>query len=243
MLRATAFRHPLAGLLALPIVATVLWSERVAADPAQDCQAHENVDQRIAICGELIKKDPKNAAAYFGLGGAKFMKGDFEGAIADLTQSFKLEPRAPGPLLVRSQVHQRLGKAELELADLNAAIKAAPKDYNARLMRGVAYMNRSKYEQAISDLSAAQRIDAKNPTAYVFRIPLLLNASRFKEAVTDCETLKSGEAATQAPLFQCALAYDKAGNRPRAIALYKRVPAADANHAKAKEALTRLKAE
>lgn len=243
MRRTPAARTSVQAVIALALAATAIWSGGVTAGPAEDCQGHESADRRIVVCGELITKNPKDAAAHFGLGGAKFMKGDFQGAIADLTRSLALQPKAAGPLLVRASAYQRLGKAELELADLGAAVKLAPKDYDARIMRGMAYMSRSKYELALADLNAAQRIDAKQPMAYEFRIPLLVIALRFKDAAADCEALKASEPDTPAPIFVCALAYDKAGDRARAIALYKRVPERDSDRGNAQDALKRLKAE
>ena len=56
-----------------------------------------NLAQAIVAATEAIRLAPRSAAAYFRRGAAWYQNGDFEQAIADLTEAIELDPCSPRP--------------------------------------------------------------------------------------------------------------------------------------------------
>ncbi len=55
--------------------------------------ANRNLDQAIAACDQIIRRDPKDAAAYNNRGFAYLQKGNLDQALADLNRAIELDPK------------------------------------------------------------------------------------------------------------------------------------------------------
>ena len=62
------------------------------ADSQRDCAAHADSAARIAACSELIKKNPRDAAALLSRASAFQSKGEMDKALADYSKAVELKP-------------------------------------------------------------------------------------------------------------------------------------------------------
>jgi len=82
---------------ALVVVTSLgLFAARAAADDTSTCD-NGTGDQAITACSRLIKRNPKDAAAFNNRGIAYKAKGDLDRAIADLNEAIRLSPDRARP--------------------------------------------------------------------------------------------------------------------------------------------------
>ncbi len=75
------------------------------------------------------------ARAYVHRGDAKYVKGDFEGAIADADRAIELNPAVAEAYAVRGDAKRAKGDNEEAIADYDRAIELAPADAQAYARR------------------------------------------------------------------------------------------------------------
>jgi tetratricopeptide (TPR) repeat protein len=101
-------------------------------------------------------------------------KGDYDHAIADLNEAFRLKPDYPETLNDRGTAYNYKGDYDRAIADLNNALRLAPDFPGALSNRGFAFVALKDYDKAIADLDAAIRLVPKlaNPRAHRARAKL-----------------------------------------------------------------------
>ena len=186
------------GLKALdaqqPAVAEPLLRKAVEADPA-DVEAHFN----LALALSLQRKDPE--------------------AVAELRKTLELKPGLYeadlnlGILLVRDK------EPAAALVPLREAVAAKPKEFLPALYYAQALFDSADFAGAERAYGAAAELDPKNPAAPQGQARALLKLGRIGEAAG-----RFRAAGSQEGLLEAAIAFDKAGNRAEAIAIYKEFP-------------------
>lgn len=137
----------------------------VIADPA----AANDTDRAIADYTAAIRRDPKNANAYYNRGNAYSEKGDTDRAIADYTETVRLNPTYANAYYNRGNSYSNKGDMDRAIADYTAAIRLNPKNANAYYNRGNAYSRDARTDRAIADYSEAIRLDPGYLNAYFNR--------------------------------------------------------------------------
>jgi tetratricopeptide (TPR) repeat protein len=85
-----------------------------------------DLDEAIATFDVLVRNRPDFAEAWNKRATAYFLRGDFERALKDCDQVFKLNPKHFGALAGASQIHARLGRPEKALELFKRALAVNP---------------------------------------------------------------------------------------------------------------------
>ncbi|HZV02864.1 MAG TPA: tetratricopeptide repeat protein [Planctomycetota bacterium] len=116
-------------------------------------QKQKNPDKAISDFTSAIELEPDHAEYWLHRGDARARQGDLAGAVADYSQSIKLEPTAAAHTH-RARARERLHLSELALQDLGAALEIAP-DY------APAYRTRAKIRAETGDAEGAKADEQK----------------------------------------------------------------------------------
>jgi WD40 repeat protein/tetratricopeptide (TPR) repeat protein len=175
-------------------------------------------DQAIACYNEVIRLDPRNAAAYNNRGVAYDVKDDEERALADLSEAIRLDPKRAPAYCSRAQVHIRRGDHNRALADASEAVRLAPRFAAVYHFRSRIYSHLGKTDEAFADLSEALRLDRRDPNAYASRAEAYAQKGDFERAIADAT-----EAIRLRPTFSPAFdqrgrAYAEKGDFEKALA-------------------------
>lgn len=106
-----------------PVAAVLLVVLPVPA-PAQDrsgCADAKDHHRAIKGCSEIIRKDPKDAIAYYMRGNALAKNGDLGQAIADYSKAIALNPRLVPAYNARATVYVTKGDYTRAVADVTRA--------------------------------------------------------------------------------------------------------------------------
>lgn len=126
-----------------------------------------------------------SAIGWFNQGISLFNAGDWDGAIAALTQSLQLDGRNAKTYNNRSAAYQRKLLFDAALSDCNQAISLDSRYANAYVNRGNCYDKTGRSEAALADYGQAIAIDNRNAGAYNNRGLTLRDLGRFDEAIAD----------------------------------------------------------
>jgi len=138
-----------------------------------------------AYFSEIIRKNPRDAAACFVRGNIRNARGDFANAMADYTEAIKLEPRDGPAHNGRGYAHHRLGELDQAIADFNEALQINDRDTSAYNNRGIVFFQKGDYDRAIADYNQSLRVDPKHTWAYHNRGNALAAKGEFARAIAD----------------------------------------------------------
>jgi anti-anti-sigma factor len=150
-------------------------SRRLMWNRAAGWEAKGEHDKAIADYNDLIRMDPKKAAAYMARGRAWLAKGDSAKSIADHARAIRYEQDnalagATGLALVEKQVCDRA------VADFTKAIEIDPHDQQSWCNRGTARMWNRQYDAALVDYNQALQFDPRDVIALPQRFVAACNA-------------------------------------------------------------------
>jgi tetratricopeptide (TPR) repeat protein len=168
---------PFDRLLLWPALALGLLLPQVALAAPPHCQfaAHEEVQgwpaaERIAwLSDELAQcQDSRiQALSYYGRGKAYIDLGEFEAAVADLTQSIGLAPaNVYYDYAARAFAYLQLNQQEEAVADATAALESEPFLAQAYNTRGVAQCNLHHVQDGVLDILTAIELERDYATAW-----------------------------------------------------------------------------
>ncbi|WLB89247.1 tetratricopeptide repeat protein [Bradyrhizobium japonicum USDA 135] len=123
----------------------------------------------IAAASEQIRRDPKDANAYYNRGNAYAARGDTDRAIADYTATIRLDPAYANAYYNRGNAYSNKGNTDRAIADYTEAVRLQPTNANAYFNRGNAYGNKGDTDRAIADYTETIRVDPTYANAYVNR--------------------------------------------------------------------------
>lgn len=130
----------------------------------------EDVDCQISNFTKAINLGLANKELLGKRAAAYMRRGDFEKAIADLTQVITLDPNSTEGFKLRGKaIYSIRGDLSKALADFNSAIDLEPKDVEAYVLRAMVQARSGKREKADSDFAKAISIDANYAPAYLRR--------------------------------------------------------------------------
>jgi len=109
------------------------------------------------------------AEAYTNRGGAKNVKGDYDGAIKDCTEAIRLKPDCAKAYNNRGNAKTAKGDYDGAIKDYTEAIRLNPYDAETYSNRGGAKAKKGNYDSAIKDLDTAIRLNPDLTEAYYNR--------------------------------------------------------------------------
>ena len=116
------------------------------------CRLHRGHPARPEICLRILQP-----------GHAYGQKGEYDKAIADLTEAIRLDPKSNmrWRIAARGVAYGHKGEHDKAIADLTEAIRLDPKLAEAYWWRGGAYRQKGEYSKAKPDLDQAERLGFK----------------------------------------------------------------------------------
>jgi tetratricopeptide (TPR) repeat protein len=218
-------RRPSFGAIAhtATVLAAVLFTEAAVAQTPQQLEDRCNNGQQIDACTAAIKSGHWSGKslswAFHDRGLAYFLKGDYDRAIADYNEAFRLDPTDADAIQLRGRAYYDKGDHDRAMADYKMAfrllfpeysemIRRNPKDANvleARCrVRG--YLS-SDLQGALADCNEALRLAPHTISIFNSRGFVQLKLDSFSQAISD---------------FSAVIADNAKDDNSRAWALYGR---------------------
>lgn len=123
----------------------------------------------INLFTQVIQLEPE-AGNYFGRGMSYYVIQDSDRAIADFTQTIRLDPNFTDAYKYRGVVYYYYKKDyERAIADLTQALKLNPNSAESYNWRGWAYLEKKDYNRAIADYTQAIKLDPNSESPYCGR--------------------------------------------------------------------------
>jgi len=137
-----------------------------------DCTSNDP-DRVIAGCTRIVQDRLETtkslATAYNNRGSGYFAKGDYNRAIADLSEAIRLDPKDVTAYNRRGLAYDNKGNADRAIADYSEAIRLDAKIAVAYFNRGRAYDSKDDIDRANADNSEVNQHDRKHASAFAYR--------------------------------------------------------------------------
>jgi tetratricopeptide (TPR) repeat protein len=151
-----------------------------------------------------LKRNP-TAKAYQIHGAMLAIKGDNEGALGELTQAIRLDPKMQDAYVNRAFLWIAKHEYDKAIADCEEAIRLDPKYAIAYINRAVAGNARGGYDRALSDYDEAIRLDPRDGRPW--------NGRAWIEATCPDPTWRDGKKAVEDATKSCEFSGWKDANR------------------------------
>lgn len=201
--------RPAAAPWVKPVAAATPAPPSAPAPPSEDSQLCNNVfadaKQRGAACDRLIQTGKlagaELATAYFGRAWMHQLASQFDAAIADYSESIKLNPKNYIAYNGRGWMYVNKNDLDKALQDFNQSI-----DINRANVNALAFANRAevrrrqgKLSEALADVSEALRLNDKLEMAILVRNGIQADLKRLEEAAKKPPPAQTSEAPPAPP--------------------------------------------
>ncbi|QWG12048.1 tetratricopeptide repeat protein [Bradyrhizobium sediminis] len=188
-----------------------------------DCNQTKDQDRRIAGCTRVIddRKEPagNRAKAHYGRGIGWYVKGDFDRALADLSEAIRLDPKFTAAYNDRGIVFQEKRDYARAISDTTRAMELRGKaSYEDYLTRANSFRLSGNPSAALDDIKAAGSAypDQQGPSYYYFLGWNLYLLGRYDEAIDAMTSAIAQRADYYWAYFRRGASYDKKGDRAKA---------------------------
>jgi tetratricopeptide (TPR) repeat protein len=123
-------------------------------------------ENAIDYFNKRVRENPKDADAFFSLGGAWAEKGDHSKSIRNLTEAIEIDPKNAMYYHSRGAVYMLKKRFDKATLDFNEAIRLDSHFAMAYSSRGSARYNRKQYDKAIDDFNQALRLNPEDAETY-----------------------------------------------------------------------------
>jgi tetratricopeptide (TPR) repeat protein len=156
--------------LAIVCFLTAVTCRTAVAGVVEDCQQGHLSKASLGACTEIIKSPSfelnEKALAYRYRGEVRMYAGAVRPAIADFTESIRLNKENMPAFEGRGWVKFTAGNLTGAIADYSEAIRLSPATIELYNERGHIYIIDGKPDDAIRDLTEALRLTSSNPSAF-----------------------------------------------------------------------------
>jgi tetratricopeptide (TPR) repeat protein len=128
-------------------------------------------DKALADYDAVITLYPGYEArfAYQNRANIRMDRGDYDGALADMSDAIRLMPRSARLYFNRALLWQLKKDKEKAFTDINKALEIDPKETHALNSRGLFYLERGEYDLALRDFNELIRLKPRYDHAYAIR--------------------------------------------------------------------------
>lgn len=99
-----------------------------------------------------------NTEMYFVRAYAKFVRGDYQGALKDYTKAIEANPMHVQAYYNRGDLHRKMGNFEAAMADYEEALRLKPDQLEAYIGRGQVYFEQHQRDRALADFQYANEL-------------------------------------------------------------------------------------
>lgn len=195
-------------------------SDALAAK-GNDLLVNDKAATARAYFQEAIKVNPKNSAAYFGLGEVFSELEQTDEAIANYEAALAKDPAL-------TEIYVPLGilyfqKGEIAKADdlLTKALAGSSESSEAQIFLGVIRMSQNRNPEALAALQRAKTLDAGNTEAWFYSGEVMIRLNRPNEAIAEYQKAVSIRPNYFDAWRALGGAFAEVGNNTEAVAAYK----------------------
>jgi tetratricopeptide (TPR) repeat protein len=189
------------AILSVCAAATFSATVSAAADDRDTCGDWLRGEESVAACSRLIKRNAKDADAYFkrgmyyavGESGEAGSGHDYDRAIADYEQAIRLDPNRPEYYAARGDAYGNKGDDARAIADYGEVLRLKPDDAATYAKRGDIHGDRMDYDRAIADYDQAIRLDASE-SYYIGRGDIHSRKGDYARAIADYDRAIAADA-------------------------------------------------
>jgi tetratricopeptide (TPR) repeat protein len=175
----------------------------------------------IKLCPDRLDQcTPARHSALMSQARAELNNGDYDKAIATLSEAMRLDPKSALVFASRGFAYEKKRDYDRAIADHNEAIRLDPNYALASSNRGFAYLNKGDNDRAIADFNEAIRLDAKNANTFFGRGLAYANKGDYDQAIADYNEAIRLDANKDSVFASRGFAYEKKRDQHRAIADY-----------------------
>ena len=235
MNRVVSFVSAFLALLAAVAVAQAQGIEKARAD----CKQQRDRDRTIAGCTVIIylgnrETAAQRATALYLRGNAYYEKGDYDHAVADLTESARLDPGHVDPFYLRGLAYDAKNDHDRAIADFDHALQLKPNDPDMLFSRGMAYAVKGEYDsgvafkdrfelnRALADFDAAIKPRPNAAVGYIHRGMVHNAMGNYERAIADYNQAIALRGDLFVAYYNRGFAYFRNGKPDLAIADFER---------------------
>ncbi len=151
---------------------------------------HQPEALNVALLNEAIDDNPALPYAWAERGHARFLQGDYNGALTDFNEAIRINPAEADYYLQRGQVYEKLHRSADAYRDYTEAVKYNERDEKVWLQRGNLLTRLGRWQEAIEDYTVAL---THHPTYAAAWYNRALARQRLGQLATACADLKMAE--------------------------------------------------
>ena len=204
------------------------------------CVKAGKLDLAIDIFSEIINLDPTNEKAYLNRASAYLQSRQFQLGIADLSHVISVKPTFAEAWYNRGIAFLAGRKYERAVADFGEALRLNPDFARAYCNRGLALVRKGAYDEALKDLKTGLEKDPSLPLCQLVRGDVQFQKGNYSKAVDDY-TRGLAKIPNIEALSRRAEAYEKLGEREKALADFEAVLKHAPRHNRANQGIARLR--
>lgn len=172
-------------------------NEKRLLEGAQKAFLSGNFDTAIATLDDLLKRYPRNNAAFYLRGNIKlFFRRDLDGAFADLQAALRFGSTAPGVEKVYNDlglIHQFRGEDKQALEYFEKAINKNPLYAPPHNGRAVLLEKKGQIDEALKEFDKFIQLDSNSIAGYVGRSDIRLKRHDINGALEDATKVVEGD--------------------------------------------------
>jgi protein O-GlcNAc transferase len=148
-------------------------------------RAHQAGDlaQAARLYGEILRLEPRQFMALYGLGVLHYQSGQLENAERLMAEAIRSNPSASECFFTRGCALQRLNRPAEALICFDHVLGFRPDSADAHGNRGVVLMALNRHAEALESLKKALDFNPSNPANWNNRGCVLVNLGRYEEAI------------------------------------------------------------
>jgi protein O-GlcNAc transferase len=208
-----------------------------ALQSAWNAHRSGNLTEAARQYGNVLKRDPHQFDALYGLGVLLYQEGRFSESEALLARANKRNPRQPEPFFTLGCALHRLGRADEALAAFDGALALRPSYPEALVNKGGVLMAMRRFEEALSCFEAALAANPSFAQGWINRGNALSELGRHDEAAESYDRLLKLHPGAPEALLNKGTALLAAGRHADAAASYTEALRADPSLAAARGGL------
>ncbi|MFZ5970704.1 MAG: tetratricopeptide repeat protein [Bacteroidota bacterium] len=147
-------------------------------------------ETNVQLLDEAINDNPALPYAWAERGHARFLQGNYEGALSDFSEAIRINPAEAGYYLQRGQVYEKLHRPTDAYTDYTQAVKLDERDEKAWLHRGNLLTRLGRWQEAVEDYTVALTHHPSYASAWYNRA---LARQRLGQLVHACADLAMAE--------------------------------------------------